>query len=89
MPKPKKPPDHYRCYQHPNLFGSLPSRDESVVEAVFALPMDDNDLVIYRQCTGRSLEPNTESNEVYTIIGRLGVSLSIRVNDRLRGLRLL
>jgi hypothetical protein len=34
--------------------------------------MDENDLAIYRQCTGREQAPTVAPNEVYTIVGRGG-----------------
>jgi hypothetical protein len=34
--------------------------------------MDDSELAIYRQCTGRTDPPNTEPSEAYTIVGRRG-----------------
>jgi phage terminase large subunit-like protein len=39
---------------------------------VFALPMDDSELDIYRQCTGRENPPSVAPSEVYTIVGRRG-----------------
>ena len=44
----------------------------SVVEGSFALPTDDAEIGIYRQCTGRTKAPKSEPNEVYTIVGRRG-----------------
>jgi Phage Terminase len=43
-----------------------------VAKAVFALPMDDSELAIYRQCTGRTQPPVKQPSEIYTIVGRRG-----------------
>jgi hypothetical protein len=80
MPKPKKTPDIIAAIKHPNVFGSLLAFQSLETwrawlvwfKAVFALPMDDNDLVIYRQCTGRTEAPNSAPIDVYTIVGRHG-----------------
>ena len=42
------------------------------LKAVFALPMSEDELRLYRDSTGREAPPNTEPNEVYTIVGRRG-----------------
>ena len=34
--------------------------------------MDENELAIYRQCTGRSEPPAKQPSEIYTIVGRRG-----------------
>ena len=81
MTKPKpKTPDIIAAIKHPNLFGSLPAFQSLEtwrawlvwLKAVFALPMDENELAIYRQCTGRTEAPKSEPNEVYPIVGRRG-----------------
>jgi hypothetical protein len=79
MTKPKpKTPTIIEAIRHKSLFGSLPvfssldTWDGWLVwlKAVFALPMDDNALVIYLQCTGRTEAPKSAPNAVYTIVGR-------------------
>ena len=40
--------------------------------ALFALPMSDADLAIYRECTGRNAPPNEPSREAWLIVGRRG-----------------
>lgn len=34
--------------------------------------MDENELGIYRQCTGRTEPPTKQPSEIYTIVGRRG-----------------
>jgi hypothetical protein len=66
--------------RHKQLFGSLPafaSLDTwlawlSWEKAIYALPMDENELAIYRQCTGRTEPPTKPPSEIYTIVGRRG-----------------
>jgi hypothetical protein len=63
-----------------DVFGSLPafkSLDTWAswlvwLKAVHALPLDDNELSIYQQCTGRTAPPTVPPTEVYTICGRRG-----------------
>ena len=43
----------------------------SWLKAVFALPMDESELAIYRQCTGRTSHRQSQS-EIFTIVGRRG-----------------
>jgi hypothetical protein len=84
MPKPKKTPDIIAAIKHPNLFGSLPAFQSLEtwrawlvwLKAVFALPMDENELVIYRQCTGRTEAPKAAPSEVYTLSAGVAVSRS-------------
>jgi hypothetical protein len=60
--------------RHKQLFGSLPafqSLDSWVswlawLKAIFALPMTDGELEIFRQCTGRQTPPSREPSEIYT-----------------------
>ena len=40
--------------------------------ALFALPMDADQLALYREFTGRQAPPTTEFNEAYLICGRRG-----------------
>src|SRR5262245_22287319 len=63
-----------------SMFGALPEfRDLTSwsawtvwLKALFALPMNDIELAIYRKCTGRSRPPSTEPKESATIVGRRG-----------------
>lgn len=65
---------------HRQLLGSLPAfKNLSTwagwlvwLKAAFALPMNDEELAIYRQCTGRNAAPEKEPSETYTIVGRRG-----------------
>lgn len=63
-----------------DVFGSLPefaSLDTWKtwlvwLKATFAIPMDQGELAVYQQCTGRTVPPATPPSEVYSIIGRRG-----------------
>ena len=76
----KRPVTIIDAIRHKQLFGSLPAFESlktwvgwlAWLKAVFALPMDDNELAIYRQCTGRSEPPAKQPSEIYTIVGRRG-----------------
>jgi hypothetical protein len=75
-----KAPDIITAIKHPQLFGSLPAFGSLAtwsawlvwLKAVFALPMNDADLLVYRQSTGREAAPRTEPSEAFTIVGRRG-----------------
>ena len=62
------------------LFGALPAFKSvqtwtawlTWLKSVFALPMDESEQAIYRQCTGRGQLPAKQPSEVYTIVGRRG-----------------
>jgi len=66
--------------RHKQLLGSLPAFASletwvgwlAWLKAVFALPMDDSELAIYQQCTGRTQPPLKQPSEIYTIVGRRG-----------------
>ena len=66
--------------RHKQLFGSLPTFAEldswtawlAWLKSVFALPMDESEEAIYRQCTGRTQLPAKQPSEIYTIVGRRG-----------------
>ena len=78
MNKPKKTFTIIDAIQHKQVFGSLPafaSLDtwaswQAWLKAVFALPMDDSELAIFRQCTGRQAPPAKPPRECFTICGR-------------------
>src|SRR5215470_10480090 len=65
---------------HKQLFGSLPAFSNLDswtswlvwLKSIYALPMDDAELAIYQQCTGRTQPPATQPSEIYTIVGRRG-----------------
>jgi hypothetical protein len=78
MPKPKKTPDIIAAIKHRSLFGSLPAFQSldswagwlTWLKVTFALPLDADDLVIYRQCTNRDTPPTVAPSEVYMVSGR-------------------
>jgi Phage Terminase len=80
MNKPTKPTTIIDTIRHKQLFGSLPAFQSldtwagwlAWLKAVFALPMDDSEIAIYRQCTGRTEQPLKQPSEIYTIVGRRG-----------------
>ena len=61
-------------------FGSLPAFQSLDswgswfvwLKAVHAVPMTDDGLVIYRQCTGRQKPPSKPPSEVFSIVDRRG-----------------
>src|SRR4030095_15406106 len=65
---------------HKQLFASLPAFSSldtwiawlSWLKAIYALPTDENELGIYRQCTGRTQPPTKQPSEIFTIVGRRG-----------------
>jgi len=80
MNKRVKPTTIIDAIRHKQLFGSLPAFANletwtgwlSWLKAVFALPMDESELAIYRQSTGRAQPPTKQPSEIYTIVGRRG-----------------
>jgi len=42
------------------------------LRALFALPMDDADLVTFLECTGRTAAPTTRATEAWLVVGRRG-----------------
>ncbi len=42
------------------------------LKALFALPMSDDELAIYKQHTGRTAPPSAPNNEAWLVIGRRG-----------------
>jgi hypothetical protein len=61
-----------------NIFGALFKKISTwrvwivVLKAIFALPMDEGELAIYRQYTGRERPPEKPFEELWLIIGRRG-----------------
>ena len=62
----------------PNLFGSHFQKDESWVAwkvflaALFGLPLSDEQLAIFKECTGRETPPAGGTNEAWLVCGRRG-----------------
>lgn len=61
----------------PGWWGSWFARGDwtawrAFLSAVFALPMDDEALAVYRRCTGRIEPPAARATEVAAVIGRRG-----------------
>jgi len=75
-----KRPNIIEAILNRKLFGSLPAfRDLTTwrpwtvwLKAVFALPMDADEVEIFRRCTGRTNPPRVEPTEIHTIVGRRG-----------------
>jgi hypothetical protein len=71
-------PDIVSCLRDPDLFGGLPQfRDLStwhfwvvVLKAVFGLPLDSEELVVYQRHTGRPDPPADEMDEAALVCGR-------------------
>ena len=45
---------------------------ESFLSALFGLPMTEEQLAIYRQCTGRGTAPDAPAREGWLVVGRRG-----------------
>jgi hypothetical protein len=75
-----KRPTIIQAIENKKLFGSLPkfrSLDTwsawlVVLKAIFGLPMDGDELVIFQRHTGRAYPPLRGAKETYLIIGRRG-----------------
>ena len=78
MPERPPDPDIIACLRDPELFGGLPQfRDLStwrawivVLKAIFGLPLDDDELVIYQRHSQRAEAPADEMDEAALICGR-------------------
>src|SRR5215813_752852 len=81
--KPTKPKNQFtiiHAIKDKQVFGKLPafqSLDTWVswlawLKAIYALPMNPDELGIYQQCTGRTQPPVKQPSEIYTIVGRRG-----------------
>jgi len=44
----------------------------TAVKALFGLPLDNSELDLFRECTGRMAAPNTPAKECFYIVGRRG-----------------
>ncbi|MCX5884608.1 MAG: hypothetical protein NT096_01625 [Proteobacteria bacterium] len=42
------------------------------LKAIFALPLSEEDLILYQKCTGRQIVPQKPFKEVYFVVGRRG-----------------
>jgi hypothetical protein len=80
MNKHTKPVTIIDAIRHKQLLGSLPAFSSLEtwqswlvwLKAIHALPMDDNELEVYKQCTGRTAPPQVPPTEIFTICGRRG-----------------
>ena len=80
MNKRPKPVTIVDAIAHKQLFGSLPAFSGldtwaswlTWLKAIYALPMDENELSIYRQCTSRHEPPRIPPSEIFTVVGRRG-----------------
>jgi hypothetical protein len=80
MNKPKKTFTIIDAIHNKHIFGSLPafaSLDSwsnwlTWLKSVYALPMTDDELAIFRQSTGRQNPPAKRPKECYSVIGRRG-----------------
>ncbi len=76
----RKTPSIIEVIKNRHLFGSLPAFSSLEtwsgwlvwLKAVFALPMDEEELTTYQNHTGRSNPPPGPPSEVYTMVGRRG-----------------
>jgi hypothetical protein len=72
------PANILEAISHPGWWGSwFPRPDEwkawhAFLAAVFALPMDEGQLAVYRECTGRMEPPTVPAREVWAPPGRRG-----------------
>ncbi len=64
---------------HPQVWGPWFERNpeswrpwRSFLKVLFALPLTDDDLALYRQCTGRNDPPPGVSSECWLVVGRRG-----------------
>jgi len=71
--------DILRACADPNLVGAWFRRDKdswqawfAFLAALFALPMDEQQLALYRQHTGRENPPEKASTEAWLVVGRRG-----------------
>jgi hypothetical protein len=80
MPAKHTKPTIIDAIRHKQLFGTLPAFSSldtwaswlTWLKAIYALPMDESELAIYQQCTGRTQPPATQPSEIFTICGRRG-----------------
>src|SRR5690348_4559772 len=75
IPMGKSPPSIIQCMDAPRIWGKQfagPSwhASRALLKALFALPMDDEEAAIYRECTGRTTLPTEPFSEAAIIAGR-------------------
>jgi hypothetical protein len=64
--------------QDPNLFHPFFKDPDTwrywfvVLKAIFGLPMTEDEIVLFRQLTGRQTPPSKQAEEVWLVIGRRG-----------------
>src|SRR5215210_8067188 len=76
----KRQPTIIDAIKNPKLFGSLPRFKKLetwtawlvVLKAIFGLPMNSEDLILFNLHTGRTLPPIGGAKETFLIIGRRG-----------------
>jgi hypothetical protein len=76
----KRQPDIIQAIRNKKLFGSLPEfRDLSTwfawitwLKSLYGLPLDESELLLFQNCTGRIHPPFREPKESATIVGRRG-----------------
>ena len=60
--------------EHPEIFGDFSDPSwrswKTFLKTVFALEMDDYDAEIFRECSGRTMRPETQCQEVWMAVGR-------------------
>src|SRR5262245_41057275 len=64
----------------PKLFGALPAFASLetwkswivLLKVIFCLPLDDDEVGLFRKCTGRTIPPKKILRELYLIVGRRG-----------------
>jgi hypothetical protein len=72
-----QPTDILAAIESPEWWGPWFARGDwrawrALLAAAFALPMDEEQLAVYRECTGRSSPPTSPASEVWAICGRRG-----------------
>jgi hypothetical protein len=71
-------PTIIQCMESEKLFARWFRNQESFsawkvyLKTVFALPLNDSELEIFKECTGRTTPPTEEVNEIWTVVGRRG-----------------
>jgi hypothetical protein len=77
-PKPRRPANIIEAVTSPEWWGPWFPKPESWAawrsfwKAIFALEMDERELAIFRECTGRQQPPAEPQREVAEVIGRRG-----------------
>lgn len=74
------PTDILKAVKNRRLFGLIPRLRSLetwtywivLLKAIFGLPMEPSELVIFQQCTGRKAPPPTGARETFIVVGRRG-----------------